>query len=70
MEGHPRGHEEMLAERGIDTSHIVTGRIHYSKLTDDSGADWYGCEIIAERVHFLAKAKETTEEEPKKRRSK
>jgi single-strand DNA-binding protein len=49
---------------------MVTGRIHYSKWTDDSGTDRYGCEIIAEQVDFLAKAKEATREEPKRRRSK
>lgn len=32
--------------------------------------DRYGCEIIAEQVDFLAKAKEATKYEPKKRRSK
>jgi len=49
---------------------MVTGRIHYSKWTDDSGTDRYGCEIIAEQVDFLAKAKEATNKEPTKRRSK
>ena len=49
---------------------MVTGRIHYSKWTDTNGTDRYGCEIIAEQVDFLAKAKEATREEPKKRRTK
>lgn len=49
---------------------MVTGRIHYSKWTDANGTDRYGCEIIAEQVDFLAKAKEATKEEPTKRRSK
>jgi single-strand DNA-binding protein len=49
---------------------MVTGRIHYTKWTDQAGTDRYGCEIIAEQVDFLAKAKETTSDEPKKRRSK
>ena len=49
---------------------MVTGRIHYTKWTDQNGTDRYGCEIIAEQVDFLAKAKEATSEEPKKRRSK
>ncbi|MGV3555276.1 MAG: single-stranded DNA-binding protein [Croceibacterium sp.] len=49
---------------------MVTGRIHYRRWTDDSGTDRYGCEIIAEQVDFLAKAKEATKEEPRKRRSK
>ena len=56
---------------------MVTGRIHYSKWTDKNGKDCYGCEIIADQVDFLAKAKESTPDtsetsEPKatKRRSK
>ncbi len=49
---------------------MVTGRIHYTKWTDQNGTDRYGCEIIAEQVDFLAKAKEATSDEPKKRRSK
>ena len=49
---------------------MVTGRIHYTKWTDQNGIDRYGCEIIAEQVDFLAKAKEATKDEPKKRRSK
>ncbi|MBK6721409.1 MAG: single-stranded DNA-binding protein [Sphingomonadales bacterium] len=48
---------------------MVTGRIHYTKWTDQNGTDRYGCEIIAEQVDFLAKAKEATKDEPKKRRS-
>jgi single-strand DNA-binding protein len=49
---------------------MVTGRIHYSKWTDQNGVDRYGCEIIAEQVDFLAKAKESAKDEPRKRRSK
>jgi single stranded DNA-binding protein len=49
---------------------MVTGRIHYTKWTDQNGTDRYGCEIIAEQVDFLAKAKEVSNDEPKKRRSK
>ena len=56
---------------------MVTGRIHYSKWTDKNGKDCYGCEIIAEQVDFLAKAKEsstdkseTSEPKANKRRSK
>ena len=49
---------------------MVTGRIHYTKWTDQNGIDRYGCEIIAEQVDFLAKAKEASQEEPKKRRAK
>ena len=32
--------------------------IHYTRCTDQSGTERYGCEIIAEQVDFLAKAKE------------
>jgi single-strand DNA-binding protein len=49
---------------------MVTGRIHYTKWTDQNGADRYGCEVIAEQVDFLAKAKEATKDESKKQRSK
>ena len=49
---------------------MVTGRIHYTKWTDQNGTDRYGCEIIAEQVDFLAKAKEASKDEPKKRRTK
>ncbi|MDF8334333.1 single-stranded DNA-binding protein [Novosphingobium cyanobacteriorum] len=49
---------------------MVTGRIHYSRWTDSEGQIRYGCEIIAEQVDFLAKAKEAGKEEPKKRRAK
>ena len=49
---------------------MVAGRIHCSKWTDQSGTDRYGCEIIAEQVDFLAKAKEATAETSANRRSK
>ena len=49
---------------------MVTGRIHYTRWTDAEGQTRYGCEIVAEQVDFLAKAKEATKEEPKKRRAK
>jgi single-strand DNA-binding protein len=49
---------------------LVTGHIHYTKWADQNGTDRYGCEIIAEQVDFLAKAKEATKDELKKRRSK
>ena len=49
---------------------MVTGRIHYTKWADKEGQTRYGCEIVAEQVDFLAKAKEAASEEPKKRRSK
>ena len=44
--------------------------IHYSRWTDSEGQVRYGCEIIAEQVDFLAKAKEATSDEPRKRRAK
>jgi single-strand DNA-binding protein len=47
---------------------MVTGRIHYSRWTDSEGQTRYGCEIVAEQVDFLAKAKEASKIEPKKRR--
>jgi len=49
---------------------MVTGRIHYSRWNDSEGQARYGCEIIAEQVDFLAKAKEATTAEPRKRRVK
>ena len=49
---------------------MITGRIHYSRWTDSEGQTRYGCEIIAEQVDFLAKAKEATAEQPRKRRAK
>lgn len=48
---------------------MVTGRIHYTRWTDEGGTDRYGCEIIAEQVDFLAKAKEIAPETPRKRRA-
>ena len=42
---------------------LVTGRIHYTKWTDASGVDRYGCEIIAEKIDFLSRAKATAETE-------
>lgn len=49
---------------------MVTGRIHYSRWTDNESQTRYGCEIIVDQVDFLAKAKEASKEEPKKRRAK
>ncbi|MBV1686467.1 single-stranded DNA-binding protein [Novosphingobium sp. G106] len=40
---------------------MVSGRIHYTRWTDQAGADRFGSEIIAEQVDFLAKAKELSE---------
>ena len=37
---------------------MVRGRIHYTKWTDSTGVDRYGCEIIAETVDFLTRKKE------------
>lgn len=37
---------------------MITGRIHYTRWTDQNGTERYGCEIIAEQVDFLAKAKD------------
>jgi single-strand DNA-binding protein len=31
----------------------VTGRIHYTRWTDNEGQTRYGCEIIAEDIEFL-----------------
>ena len=38
---------------------LVQGRIHYTKWIDSAGNDRYGCEIIAETIDFLSRAKET-----------
>lgn len=38
---------------------LVRGRIHYTKWTDQQGVDRNGCEIIAETVDFLSRAKQT-----------
>jgi single-strand DNA-binding protein len=43
---------------------LVRGRIHYTKWTDAEGATRYGCEIIAETVDFLNRAKAQAEDEP------
>jgi single-strand DNA-binding protein len=44
---------------------LVRGRIHYTKWTDAAGIDRYGCEIIAETVDFLSRAKATEAEDGK-----
>lgn len=36
---------------------LVRGRIHYTKWTDAGGVERYGCEIIAETIDFLSRAK-------------
>lgn len=42
---------------------MVTGRIHYSRWTDNESQTRYGCEIIVDQVDSLAKAKEASKEE-------
>ena len=42
---------------------MVTGRIHYTRWTDKTGQFRYGCEIIAEQVDFLARAREKADEQ-------
>ena len=46
---------EEYCEKGMRV--LVRGRIHYTKWTDGEGIDRYGCEIIAETVDFLSRAK-------------
>lgn len=48
---------EEHCEKGMKV--LVRGRIHYTKWTDQQGNDRYGCEIIAETVDFLNRAKQT-----------
>ncbi|MGO4910130.1 single-stranded DNA-binding protein [Pseudorhodobacter sp. W20_MBD10_FR17] len=43
---------------------LVHGRIHYTKWTDATGTDRYGCEIIAERVDFLSRPKSAEGQDP------
>jgi single-strand DNA-binding protein len=43
---------------------MVTGRLHYTRWTDKNGQIRYGCEIIAEQVEFLAKAKDKAADQP------
>lgn len=43
---------------------MVSGRIHYTRWTDQTGQTRYGCEIIAEQVDFLAKAKKKAPDQP------
>ena len=46
---------QQYCEKGMKV--LVRGRIHYTKWTDQEGNDRYGCEIIAETVDFLSRAK-------------
>lgn len=48
---------------------MVTGRLHYTRWTDQAGTERFGCEIIAEQVDFLTKAKEPAEDREDTRRS-
>lgn len=43
---------------------MVTGRLHYTRWTDKTGQIRYGCEIIAEQVDFLARAKDKAADQP------
>ncbi len=51
---------QQYCEKGMKV--MVRGRIHYTKWTDQAGVDRYGCEIIAETVDFLSRAKQTETE--------
>jgi len=54
---------QQYCEKGMKL--LVRGRIHYTKWTDQQGNDRYGCEIIAETVDFLSRAKQTENEDGK-----
>ena len=54
---------EEHCEKGMKV--LVRGRIHYTKWTDQQGNDRYGCEIIAETVDFLSRAKQTESDDGK-----
>jgi hypothetical protein len=41
-----------------DKVHIVAMTGSYNRQTDQNGTERYGCELVAEQVDFLAKAKE------------
>ena len=49
-------------EKGMKV--LVHGRIHYTKWTDATGTDRYGCEIIAEKIDFLSRPKSAENENP------
>lgn len=49
-------------EKGMKV--LVHGRIHYTKWTDATATDRYGCEIIAEKVDFLSRLKSAENENP------
>ena len=50
-------------EKGMKV--LVRGRIHYTKWTDQQGVDRYGCEIIAETVDFVSRAKQAQNDDGK-----
>ena len=54
---------QQYCEKGMKV--LVRGRIHYTKWTDAAGVERYGCEIIAETVDFLSKAKQTENDDGK-----
>lgn len=54
---------QQYCEKGMKV--MVRGRIHYIKWTDQAGVDRYGCEIIAETVDFLRRARQTETEDGK-----
>lgn len=54
---------QQYCENGMKV--LVRGRIHYTKWTDQQGNDRYGCEIIAETVDFLSRAKQTESQDGK-----
>ena len=43
---------------------LAHGRIHYTKWTDATGTDRYGCEIIAGKVDFLSRPKSAEGQDP------
>jgi len=43
---------------------MVRGRIHYTKWTDGTGVDRYGCEIIAETADFLSRKQRDAHTQP------
>ncbi len=66
-----KGTGKSVAEHGTKGAMVmVTGRIHYTKWTDNAGQTRYGCEIYAEQIDFIAKTKEASKDETKKRRTK
>ncbi|WP_366863869.1 single-stranded DNA-binding protein [uncultured Roseibium sp.] len=54
---------QQYCEKGMKI--LVRSRVHYTKWTDQTGVDRYGCEIIAETVDFLSRARQTANEDGK-----